>query len=137
MKDDPRLHLGSNLKRLRETRSLSQEQASRLAGVPRATWASLESGSANPTLVVLARVAAALAVTIEELIGAPRTAFHLYRAAEIPQRRRQGALLRPLVPEAIPGLEVSRMELPPGGALTGVPHTPGTREYLTLSLIHI
>jgi transcriptional regulator with XRE-family HTH domain len=131
MADDPRLHLGTNLKRLREMRGLSQQQASQLAGIPRPTWASLESGSANPTLVVMARVAAALAVTIEELIGAPRTAFQLYRAAEIPQRRRQGALLRPLVPEAIPGLEVSRMELPPGGALTGVPHTPGTREYLT------
>ena len=23
------------------------------------------------------------------------------------------------------------MELPPGAALTGIPHTPGTREYLT------
>ena len=46
-------------------------------------------------------------------------------------RRRQGARLRPLVPEAIPGLDISRMELAPGGQLSGVPHTPGTREYLT------
>lgn len=131
MADDPRIHLGANLRRLRETRTLSQEQASRLAGIPRATWASLESGAANPTLVVLTRVAAALAVSIEELIGPPRTACQLYRAAEIPERRRQGVRMRPLVPEAIPGLEVARMELPPGGSLTGVPHTPGTREYLT------
>lgn len=131
MADDPRLNLGANLKRLRETRALSQEHAARLAGIPRATWASLESGSANPTLVVLTRVADALAVTIEELIGAPRTAFQVYRAADIAERRRQGTRLRPLVPEAIPGLEVSRMEFSPGGALTGVPHTPGTREYLT------
>jgi XRE family transcriptional regulator, regulator of sulfur utilization len=34
------------------------------------------------------------------------------------------------MPEAIAGLEVARMELSPGATLTGVPHTPGTREYL-------
>ncbi len=112
-------------------RALSQEQSARLAGIPRATWASLESGAANPTLVVLTRVAAALAVSIEELIGPQRTACRLYRGTEIPERRRQGVRLRALLPEAIPGLEVSRMEIPPGGSLSGVPHTPGTREYLT------
>jgi transcriptional regulator with XRE-family HTH domain len=129
--DDPRHNLAANVKRLRETRSLSQVQAAGLAGIPRATWASLESGAANPTLQVLTRAAAALAVSIEELIGAPRTACRLYRAAEIPERRRQGVRVRPLLPEAIAGLEVARMELAPGGAMTGVPHTPGTREYLT------
>jgi quercetin dioxygenase-like cupin family protein len=40
-------------------------------------------------------------------------------------------MLRPLVPEAIPGLDIARMELAPGGVMAGVPHTPGTREYLT------
>ncbi len=112
-------------------RALSQERSAHLAGIPRATWASLESGGANPTLVVLTRAAAALAVSIEALIGPPRTACRLYRGAELPERRRQGVRLRALLPEAIPGLEVSRMELPPGASLTGIPHTPGTREYLT------
>src|SRR4029453_17480116 len=50
---------------------------------------------------------------------------------ELPERRRQGARIRPLVPEAIPGLEIARMELVPGGQLGGLPHPPGTREYLT------
>src|SRR5262249_43173968 len=131
MAEDAGIHLGANLRRLREMRALSQEHGARLAGIPRATWASLESGGANPTLGVLTRVAAALGVSIEELIGPPRTACQLYRSADIPERRRQGVRLRPLVPEAIPGLEVARMELPAGAALTGVPHTPGTREYLT------
>ena len=131
MSDDPGLHLGANLRRLREMRGLSQERGARLAEIPRATWASLESGGANPTLAVLTRVAAALGVSIEELIGPPRTACQLYRSEEIPERRRQGVRLRPLIPEPIPGLEVARMELPPGASMTGVPHTPGTREYLT------
>jgi len=28
------------------------------------------------------------------------------------------------------GMHIERVELQPSGALTGVPHTPGTREYL-------
>jgi quercetin dioxygenase-like cupin family protein len=82
-------------------------------------------------LTVLSGAAAALQVSIEELIGAPRTAAQLFRAGEIREKKRQGAKLRPLVPEAIPGLDISRMELAPGGQLGGIPHTPGTREYLT------
>lgn len=126
-----RTHLAANVRRLREARGLSQQRMAQLSGIPRPTWASLESGSANPTLAVLSRAAAALQVSIEELIGPPRTAARLLRAAEVPVRRRQGARLRPLLPEAIPGLEISRLELEPGGQLQGVPHTPGTREYLT------
>lgn len=129
--EDPAANLAGNLRRLREARGLSQQRVAQLAGVPRATWASLEAGGANPTLAVLTRVGAALQVSIEELIGPPRTAARLYPAAGVPERRRQGARLRPLVPEAIPGLEIARMELAPAGQMVGVPHTPGTREYLT------
>jgi transcriptional regulator with XRE-family HTH domain len=127
-------NLAANLRRLREERGLSQQQVARLAGLPRPTWASLECGSANPTLAVLARAAASLQVSIEELIGPPRTAARLFAAGEVPVRRRQGAKLRPLLPEAVPGLEIARMELAPAGQLSGIPHTPGTREYLTCEL---
>ncbi len=129
--DDIRANLAANVKRLREARGASQQRMAQLSGIPRPTWASLESGSANPTLTVLHRASAAFQVSIEELVGAPRTAARLFAAGEIRERKRGGAALRPLVPEAIPGLEASRMELAPGAQLTGVPHTPGTREYLT------
>jgi transcriptional regulator with XRE-family HTH domain len=129
--DDTGANLAANVRRLRETRGLSQAQMARLAGLPRPTWASLETGTANPTLAVLGRAAAALSVSIEELIGPPRTAARHFPAGAWPESKRQGARIRPLVPESIPGLEIARMELAPGGQLGGVPHTPGTREYLT------
>src|SRR5262245_50399972 len=128
---DPGAHLAQNLKRLREERGLSQRQIAELSGIPRPTWGSLEAGGANPTLAVLSRAAAALQVSIEERIGPPRTAARHFPAAEQRVRQRQGARLRPLLPEAIPGLEISHMEFAPNGRLTGIPHTPGTREYLT------
>src|SRR5689334_799863 len=103
----------------------------KLAGVPRATWAHLESGQANPTLSVLNRAAAALQVTIEELIRAPRPAVKHFPASTVPVRMRGLVAVRKLLPDPIPGMEIDRMELPPGAKLVGIPHVPGTTEYLT------
>ena len=129
--DDLQKNLGDNIRRLREAHGLSQQRMAELSGIPRPTWASLESGAANPTLAVLSKAAVALQVSIEELVGAPRTEVQHFKAADIRERRRQGVSVRPLVPEAITGLEISRMQLDPDGRMIGVPHTNGTREYLT------
>jgi len=128
---DIRFNLAQNIRQLRESRSFSQQRMATLSGIPRPTWASLESGTANPTLAVLSKAANALQVSIEELIGPPRADARLYSSGEVRERQRQGVRIRPLVPEAIPGLEITRMEISPGGRMGGVPHTPGTREYLT------
>jgi len=128
---DAASNLAANVKTLRETRGLTQSQMAKAAQLPRPTWANLESGAANPTLSVLMKVASALQVTLEELVGAPRASARLYRAAELPQQKRGKALIRKLLPDPIPGLELERMQFPPGAAFAGVPHTPGTREYLT------
>lgn len=131
MSDVTSSNLAENLRQLREARGQSQQQSAKLAGIPRPTWASLESGSANPTLSVLVSVAAALQVSIEELIGPPRSTGNLYRADEIQSRQRGRVRIRDLLPETIPGMEIERLELPPGAHMAGVPHTHGTREYLT------
>ena len=80
---------------------------------------------------MLSKAAAALQVSIEELVGAPRTEVQHFQAGDIQEQRRQGAQIRPLIPEALSGLEISRLKLEPNGRMIGVPHTPGTREYLT------
>jgi transcriptional regulator with XRE-family HTH domain len=123
--------IARNVKQLREARGLTQEQMAKIARVPRATWTNLESGSANPTLSVLHRAAAALQVTIEELLSTPRAACEFFPLGTLPQRKQGQAQVRKLLPDAIPGMEIDRIELPPGGRMPGIPHTPGTREYLT------
>ena len=129
--DDTAVRLGHNLKTLRASRGFSQQRAASLAGIPRATWATLESGAANPTITVLVRVAAALQVRVDELIAPPRPAGRLYRADDLAVRRRGDATVRDLLPEKLPCVEIGRLSLPPGASFTGVPHTTGTREYLT------
>ncbi len=65
-------NLADNIRRLREARNMSQQQIAIVSGIPRPTWASLETGTANPTLAVLNKAASMLNVSIEELVGAPR-----------------------------------------------------------------
>jgi transcriptional regulator with XRE-family HTH domain len=124
-------HLADNIKALRESRGLSQQQIARAAGVPRATWTHLESGGANPTLAVLVKVATALQVRLDELLAPPRQPARHLRADELPSRTKGDVAIRKLLPEPLPGLDLERMVLPPGARMAGVPHTPGTREYLT------
>jgi transcriptional regulator with XRE-family HTH domain len=131
MDSDVASRLSANVVHLREARGLTQQQMAKLAGVPRATWAHLESGHANPTLAVLNRVAAALQVTIEELIRAPRAAVKHFAASSLATRSRGAVTIRKLLPEPIPGMEIDRMQIPPGARMNGIPHVAGTTEYLT------
>jgi XRE family transcriptional regulator, regulator of sulfur utilization len=123
-------YIAQNVRQLRQSRNLTQEQLARLSGVPRPTWSNLESGAANPTVSVLARVAAALQVPVEELISPPKAQTKLYLADSIPRKQRGGVLIRKLLPDYLQGLELDRLELPPRSHMTGVPHRLGTREYL-------
>ncbi len=110
---------------------MSQAQLARIAGIPRPTLANLESGSSNPTLSVMMRLASALQVLIEELIAPPRASGRLYRAEDLPARTRDRVEVRKLLPDPIPGLDIERLQIPPGATMIGIPHTRGTREYLT------
>jgi transcriptional regulator with XRE-family HTH domain len=129
--DDLAARLAANVSQLREARGMTQAQIAKLAGLPRATWAHLESGTANPTLSVLHRAANALQVSLEELTSAARAAVKHYPAASILTKTRGPVTIRKLLPDPIPGMEVDRMHLPPGARMNGIPHTPGTTEYLT------
>src|SRR2546422_2515703 len=76
------------------------------------------------------RVAQALQVSLDELIAAPRAACRFYPREKLPEKRRGDVRLRNLLPDPLPGMVLDRMEFPPRSQLTGVPHMPGTREYL-------
>lgn len=124
-------NLAANVKQLRQARNFTQEQLARISGVPRATWANLESGGANPTVAVLLKVAGALQVPLEELLAPPRATARVFAVSELPVRQKGTVEIRQLLPDSLPGTMIERLELPPGARMAGVPHMPGTREYLT------
>ncbi|MEZ6188861.1 MAG: XRE family transcriptional regulator, partial [Planctomycetota bacterium] len=126
-------NLGANLRRARQQRGLTQQQLATLSDVPRSTLANLEAGGANPTLAVMAALSAALGLSLEELLAAPSARCQLFPHGSLPIRERaRGAVkVHKLLPHAIPAMEIDRVELEPGARMVGVPHQPGTQEYLT------
>ena len=131
MSEELSSRLGRNIRQLRQARGLTQQQMAKLSGLPRATWANLESGGANPTISVLHAVAMAFQVSLEEIVAEPRASAKLYRKGSLPTRVRGIVQVSSLLPDKVPGMQIERLELPAGARMIGVPHTPGTREYLT------
>lgn len=64
-------HVGSNLRRLRQSTGLSQAELAERAALSRRTVVGLESGQANVSLSALDRVAAAVGATFSQLLIAP------------------------------------------------------------------
>jgi transcriptional regulator with XRE-family HTH domain len=60
--------LGRNLKRIRNTKNITQGDIVRALGVGRGYISNVENGKANPTLETIAKIAKALKVKIEELV---------------------------------------------------------------------
>jgi quercetin dioxygenase-like cupin family protein len=80
---------------------------------------------------VLHAVAVALQVSLEEIVAEPRATAKLYAKGTLPSRTRGPVTVSTLLPDKVPGMQIERLELPIGSRLVGVPHTAGTREYLT------
>jgi transcriptional regulator with XRE-family HTH domain len=122
--------LGDNLRQLRAARGLTQARVADSAGLPRPTYANLETGGANPTLAVLVRVAGALQVSLEELLSPPRAAVRFFPKGTLPIDKRGDVLVTSLLPDVLPGLQIERLEMAAGARMKGTPHVAGTREYL-------
>jgi transcriptional regulator with XRE-family HTH domain len=125
-------YLARNLLSLRHARALTQDALAASSGLPRSTIANLESGSANPSLAVLMKVAHALGAPIDELLSAPHAKVRKWTVKEVALTTRgRGVSERPLVPEPVPQELLVVMEFAAGAAMGGTPHLPGTREYFT------
>jgi transcriptional regulator with XRE-family HTH domain len=127
-------NLAANIKRLREERAMTQKELADVSGVPRPTIANLESGTANPTLLVLLKVGGSLGATIEELVGTAGVTLTLHRARTLPERRRGGAAIRRLIPDGFRPAEFERVEIAPGGKLGARAEPSGSREVLACEI---
>ena len=125
-------NLARNLASLRHARGLTQEALAKAAAVPRSTIANLESGVGNPSLVVLVKVAKALAVPIDELTASACAKVRRWPASDVAtQSRGRGVTMRTLVPEPVGEELLTLMDFAPGASMRGTPHLPGTREFFT------
>tara|TARA_Y100001970_G_C14037650_1_gene751963 strand:- start:26 stop:586 length:561 start_codon:yes stop_codon:yes gene_type:complete len=126
-------NLAQNLLLLRKKRKFTQEKLSSIAQIPRSTLTHMESGSGNPSLQNLVKVAHALSITLEELLAPPKSECQLIKEKDLPQiKRAKGeAIIYKLLVSPLPGTEIDKMELAPGTSIKGIPHIQGTKEYFS------
>jgi transcriptional regulator with XRE-family HTH domain len=117
--------LAANLRRLRIARHLSLSELARATTMSKATLSGIENGRANPTIETLASLAAALRVSLVELLDElPLGDVRVVRAADARFGRHDGIAHRLLetaesleVAEiALDALQVREVEPKPGGA---------------------
>jgi XRE family transcriptional regulator, regulator of sulfur utilization len=126
--------VGARVRALREAMGLSLRELSARSGVSPPMLSQVERGETSPTLVVAARIAAGLELSLSQLLRLDEgNHVAIVRAGDGRSRSRGGHRIDELTP-SMPGqrADVSRHELAPA-ATTGGPsdppiHEPGSRE---------
>lgn len=120
-----------NLQNLRKKQNITQQQLAKKAGLPRTTLSHIESGSANPTLHNLSRIATALNIPVAELLMDPVGEIRLITKGEIPRflNANEKVEILKLFPDKLPGIQMDKMSFMPGARFKGSPHLDGSREY--------
>jgi transcriptional regulator with XRE-family HTH domain len=129
--------LGGRVRELRRGRGLTLEELAGLSGVSRAMISKLERGEKNPTLVVVAKLAEGLGVTLSKLAGieerrevivVPRDRRMIIRDSETGFERQ---LLSPNFVGR--GVEFIRNEIPEGSTSGEFPpHRRGVEEHIVV-----
>ncbi len=132
------------IKNARKAQRLSLDELSRRAGVSKGMLVEIEKGSANPSIAILCKVAAALGLSVADVVNVTSTpAAYLIEAGEIPTlwRGEQGGSARLLAGTSGPNMiELWRWEMFADEAFSSPGHPQGTFELLhveegTLTLI--
>jgi transcriptional regulator with XRE-family HTH domain len=129
--------LGARAKELRRRRGLTLEDLAERAGVSRAMISKVERGEKNPTLVVAAKVAEGLGVTISELLGVEerREIVVIPRERRMTVRDPETGFERQLLSPTFGGCSVEFVRnVVPHGSTSGEfpPHRRGVEEYVVV-----
>ena len=130
--------VGNTLAELRQSKALSLDELSRLAGVSKSMLSQIERNQANPTVAVVWRLANALGVPLGQLLDGERPALpaittvagHATPSLRSPDGKCELRILGPI--ELAGQFEWYELTVQPGGALESEPHEPGSREHLSV-----
>ena len=129
--------LGGRVRELRQGQGLTLEDLAQGSGVSRAMISKLERGEKNPTLVIAAKLAEALDVTLSQLAGVEdrREVVVVPRERRMTMQDPTSGFERQLLSPAFTGrgLEFVRNVIPEG-ATSGEfpPHKKGVEEYIVV-----
>jgi len=124
--------VASKLKAYRKEQKLSLDELSRRAGISKGMLVEMEKGLANPSIAILCKVAAALGVSVADVVNvASPPAVHLIEGKDIPTlwTGPKGGTARLLAGTSGPNMiEMWRWEMQPGELFKALSHPNGTYE---------
>jgi XRE family transcriptional regulator, regulator of sulfur utilization len=130
--------VGDTIQQLRQQRQLSLEELSHMAGVSKSMLSQIERDKANPTIALVWRLANALGVEMQEILGGkggeePSISVLGAHATPTLKGSDERCSLKILGPIDTAGhFEWYELTIEAGGALVSQPHAPGAREHLTV-----
>src|SRR3712207_1363084 len=129
--------LGGRVRELRRARGLTLEELAELSGVSRAMISKLERGEKNPTLVVAAKLAEGLEVSLSQLVGVEerREVVVVPREQRMVMRDPGTGFERQLLSPSFGGRGIEFLRnVVPGGSSSGEfpPHRRGAEEYVVV-----
>ncbi|ELY5928863.1 helix-turn-helix domain-containing protein [Cronobacter turicensis] len=126
--------LAQRLKSWRKEHNVTLDTLSRRAGVSKGMLVELEKAAANPSIAILCKIAAALGLSVADLLDvASQPAARLTEASQIPVlwTGDSGGTARLLAGTSGPSMvELWRWEMRPGERFTSPGHPQGTAELL-------
>lgn len=133
-------NIGAQVKQLRRSSGLTLDQMATQSGVSRAMISKIERAEANPSAIILGKLAEGLKVSISALVGGtnPQSKARLYRPHEQPVFRDPNTgferrSLSPIFPSQ-GGVDVVANTLLPGGTSGTFPaHDRGVTEVLVVT----
>lgn len=131
------LRIGERARTARRKAGMTLAALSRASGVSKAMLSQIEQNKANPTVVVLHKIATALNLSVSDLIDEPakETLFEIVRAGDphhvlTTNQECTGRILSPLWMEK--ELEFFEINFPKGGGLDSKPHAADTVELISI-----
>ena len=128
------LAVATRIRSWRKEKKLSLDELSRRAGVSKGMLVEIEKGTANPSIALLCKLAAALGISVAEIVNvASDPMVQVIEAAAIPVlwQGERGGSARLLAGSAGPDMiELWRWEIYPGERFTSPGHPAGTFELL-------
>ncbi len=132
------LEIGRRVRTCRKRAGLSLESLARASGVSKAMLSQIEQSKANPTVVVMYKIAQGLGMDLGELMGLdrPRRRFEVIRADDAGQVfvSNEQVTVRTLSPLSMEkDVEFYEIRLGPDGTLDSAAHFQNTEEYLSVA----
>jgi transcriptional regulator with XRE-family HTH domain len=115
-----RFRVGRNVRNMRRSRNMSQQQLASLSDIPKSTLNHIESAVSAPSIEAVESLAIALSVSVEELISGGSAKVELRKKSSMPLiRSSRGAAIYRILPDPFSGIDFYFCEISPSSHMSG------------------